>query len=151
MKKYLIAGVLVLCSNFLFAQIQNPVTWTATSKKINDKTYEVRLTANIDKGWHIYSQTTPEGGPIPTSFTFTKNPLLTMNGRVKEVGKLETHKEPLFGNIDVKQFSNKVDFVQKVTLKAPVKTSVNVAVEFMVCNDKQCLPPKTEKISVALK
>lgn len=151
MKKFLVAGVLVLCSNFLFAQIQNPVTWTAVSKKINNNTYEVHLTANIDKGWHIYSQTTPEGGPIPTSLSFTKNPLLTMDGHAKEVGKLETHKEPLFGNIDVKQFSNKVDFVQKVKLKASVKTSVNVAVEFMVCNDKQCLPPKTEKFSVALK
>jgi thiol:disulfide interchange protein DsbD len=150
MKKYLFAGILLLCANFLFAQIQNPVTWTATSKKINDKTYEIHLTANIDNGWHIYSQTTPEGGPIPTSFTFTKNPLLTINGSAKEVGKLEKHNEPLFG-VDVKQFSNKVDFVQKVILKSPVNTSVNVAVEFMACNDKQCLPPKTEKFSVALK
>jgi hypothetical protein len=151
MKKTFIVTFLLLLSNFLFAQIQNPVSWTATSKKINDKTYEVHLTANIDNGWHIYSQTTPEGGPIPTSINFTKNPLLTVEGKAKEVGKLEKHVEPLFGNIDVKQFSNKVDFVQLVKLKAPVKTSVNVAVEFMVCNDKQCLPPKTEKFSIALK
>ncbi|HEY5368539.1 MAG TPA: protein-disulfide reductase DsbD domain-containing protein [Hanamia sp.] len=151
MKKMFIAGVLLLCANFLFAQIQNPVTWTTTSKKINDKVYEIHVTANIDNGWHIYSQSTPDGGPIKTSLTFTKNPLVIMDGKAKEVGKLETHKEPLFGNIDVKQFSNKVDFVQKVTLKSSVNTSVNVAVEFMVCNDKQCLPPKTEKFSVALK
>jgi thiol:disulfide interchange protein DsbD len=139
-----------LAANFLFAQIQNPVSWTTSSKKINDKTYEVHLTANLNSGWHIYSQHTPEGGPVPTSLTFTKNPLVTVEGKAKEVGKLEQHVEPLFGNIDVKQFSNKVDFVQLVKLKAPVKTSVNVAVEFMVCNDKQCLPPKTEKLSVAL-
>ncbi|MEO9022876.1 MAG: protein-disulfide reductase DsbD domain-containing protein [Ginsengibacter sp.] len=151
MKKMITAGVLLLFSNLLFAQIQNPVEWTATSKKINDKTYEIHLTANIDRGWHIYSQTTPEGGPIPTSLTFTKNPLLTLEGSAKEVGKMEKHVEPLFGNIDVKQFSNNVSFVQVVKLKAPVKTSVNVAVEFMVCNDKQCLPPKTQKFSVALK
>jgi len=151
MKKYLLAGVLLFCANFLFAQIQNPVSWTTSYKKINDKTYEIHLTANMNSGWHIYSQTTPEGGPIPTSLTFTKNPLVTMEGKAKEVGKLEQHVEPLFGNIDVKQFSNKVDFVQLIKLKAPVKTSVNVAVEFMACNDKQCLPPKTEKFSVALK
>lgn len=151
MKKIFTAAFFLLCTNFVFAQIQNPVSWTATSKKINDKTYEVHLTANIDNGWHIYSQTTPDGGPIPTSITFTKNPLLTVEGKAKEEGKLEKHVEPLFGNIDVKQFSNKVDFVQLVKLKAPIKTSVNVAVEFMVCNDKQCLPPKTEKFSVALK
>ena len=151
MKKIITAGLFLFFSNFLFAQIQNPVSWTATSKKINDKTYEVHLTANIDNGWHIYSQTTPDGGPIPTSLTFTKNPLITMEGNPKEVGKLEQHIEPLFGNIDVKQFSNNVDFVQIVRLKAPVKTSVDVAVKFMVCNDKQCLPPSTKKFSVALK
>ena len=150
MKKYIITGIFLLAVNFLFAQIQNPVSWTTSSKKINDKTYEVHLTANLNSGWHIYSQHTPEGGPVPTSLTFTKNPLVTVEGKAKEVGKLEQHVEPLFGNIDVKQFSNKVDFVQLVKLKAPVKTSVNVAVEFMVCNDKQCLPPKTEKLSVAL-
>ncbi len=92
---------------------------------------------------------TPDGGPIPTSITFTKNPLVIVEGKAREVGKLEKHHEPLFG-VDVKQFSNTVDFVQLVQLKAPVKTSMNVAVEFMVCNDKQCLPPSTKKFSVAL-
>jgi thiol:disulfide interchange protein DsbD len=73
-----------------------------------------------------------------------------VSGKTKEVGKLEQHLEPLFGNINVKQFSNKVDFVQLVKLKAPVKTSMNVAVEFEVCNDKQCMPPVTRNLSVAL-
>ena len=150
MKKFISAAFLLFFTNLLFAQIQNPVDWTATSKKINDKTFEIHLTANIKQGWHIYSQTTPEGGPVPTNISFTKNPLLTLEGSAKEVGKLEKHNEPLFG-VDVKQFSNKVDFVQVIKLKAPVKTSVDVAVEFMVCNDKQCLPPSTKKMSIALK
>ena len=150
MKRILTATIFLLVSNILLAQIQNPVNWTATAKKIADKTYEIRLTANINNGWHIYSQTTPDGGPVPTSISFTKNPLFQLQGTAKEVGKLEQHNEPLFG-VDVKQFSNKVDFVQVVKLKANVKTSADVAVEFMVCNDKQCLPPATKKFSVALK
>jgi thiol:disulfide interchange protein DsbD len=136
MKKFITASFLLLFTNLLFAQIQNPVSWTAKAKKIGDKTYEIHLTANINKGWHIYSQTTPEGGPVPTNVSFTKNPLFQLQGAAKEVGKLEQHNEPLFG-VDVKQFSNKVDFVQVVKLKANVKTSADVAVEFMVCNDKQ--------------
>jgi thiol:disulfide interchange protein DsbD len=150
MKKLILLPFLILFANLLFAQIQNPVAWTATSKKIGDKTYEVRLTANMQKGWHIYSQTTPEGGPIPTQITFTKNPLLIIKGKAKEIGRLQQHNEPLFG-VDVKQFSDKVDFVQIVNLKANVKTSVDMSVEFMVCNDKQCLPPATKKFTVALK
>jgi thiol:disulfide interchange protein DsbD len=150
MKKLLTATFLLLISNFLLAQIQNPVNWTATAKKIADKTYEIHLTANINNGWHIYSQTTPEGGPVPTNISFTKNPLFQLQGTAKEVGKLEQHNEPLFG-VDVKQFSKRVDFVQVIKLKANVKTSADVAVEFMVCNDKQCLPPATKKFSVALR
>ena len=149
MKRIITISFLLLFTNLLFGQIQNPVEWSATSKKISDRTYEVHITATIDNGWHIYSQTTPDGGPIPNRITFTKNPLVIVEGKAKEVGKLEKHHEPLFG-VDVKQFSNTVDFVQLVKLKAPVKTSMNVAVEFMVCNDKQCLPHSTRKLSVAL-
>jgi thiol:disulfide interchange protein DsbD len=151
MKKLITASFLLLFATFASAQmVKNPVNWTATSKKVADKTYEIHLTATLPGGWHIYSQTTPEGGPIPTEITFTKNPLITLDGKVKEVGKLEQRFEPLF-NVDVKQFSDKVNFVQVVKLKANVKTSVEVAVEFMVCDETQCLPPSTKKFTVALK
>ena len=133
-----------------FAQLQDPVEWTFFSKKINATTYEVHLTANIEGKWHLYSQTTPDGGPIPTSISFVKNPLITLLGDAKEVGKLERKMEPIFG-VEVKQFSNKVDFVQTIRLKAPVKTSVTGSVEFMVCDDHQCLPPSTKNFSIALK
>ena len=151
MKKLLAIAFLLIFSNSLYAQIvNNPIIWTATSKKIADKTYEIRLVATIPDKWHIYSQTTPEGGPVPTHISITKNPLLVLQGAVKEIGKLEQHNEPLFG-VEVKQFSSKVDFVQVVKLKANVKTSVEVSVDFMTCNDKLCLPPSTKKFTVALK
>ncbi len=149
MKKIFFLVFLVFSAAMVEAQILNPVNWTVTSKKIKDKTYEVHLVANIDRGWHIYSQSTPEGGPIPTSINFTKNPLFELDGKAKESGKLEQHHEEIFG-VDVKQFSDKVDFIQVVKLKSPVKTSANISVEYMVCNDRQCLPPVTKKFSVAL-
>lgn len=139
----------ITLSASVFAQIQNPVKWFFSSKQISAGKYEIHLTATVDMGWHIYSQTTPDGGPVPTAIVFTKNPLLTLGGAVKEVGKLEQHNEPLFG-VDVKQFSNKVDFVQILTLKANVKTNATGTIEFMVCNDKQCLPPKTITFNIAL-
>lgn len=149
MKKIFFLIFLVFCTTILQAQILNPVSWTVTSKKIKDKTYEIHLTAAINKGWHIYSQFTPEGGPVPTSISFTKNPLLDLDGKVKESGKLEQRHEEIFG-VDVKQFSDKVDFIQVLKLKSPVKTSVSISVEYMVCNDRQCLPPATKKFSIAL-
>ena len=150
MKKYALLVATVFIATFCFSQVKDPVKWSFSSKKINATTYEVHLTATLDNGWHIYSQTTPDGGPVATAISFTKNPLLTLQGAAKEVGKLEKHFEALFG-VDVKQFSGKVDFVQTVKLKGNIKTTVTGAVEYMTCNDHECLPPTTEKFSIALK
>lgn len=150
MKKSLLFITFIGLSMFCFAQVKSPVKWIFTSKKIDATTYEVHLTAVVEDGWHIYSQTSPEGGPIPTSINYTENPLLTLDGKTKEVGKLEKKHEPLFG-VDVKQFSDKVDFVQTVKLKSKAKTSLNGNVAFMVCNDRECLPTKSVAFSIALK
>ncbi len=131
------------------AQVQNPVDWTFTTKKINASTYEVHLIAKMEPGWHVYSQTTPDGGPIPTTISFSKNPLVSLNGKTKEVGKLEQRFEELFG-VDVKQFSDQVSFVQTIQVKGKVKTSLSGSVEFMTCNDRECMPPTTQKFSIAL-
>lgn len=132
-----------------FSQVKNPVKWNYSAKKLATGKYEVHMTATVDKGWHLYSQFTPDGGPVPTSFTFTKNPLVTLSGPVKEVGKLETHFEKLF-DVNVKQYSDKVDFVQVVTLKGDVKTNLSGKVQYMLCDDNQCLPPATQQFSISL-
>lgn len=142
--------VMLLLSPFISTKAQSPITWSFDSKKLDAKTYEVRLTATINEDWHIYSQSTPDGGPVPTSINFSKNPLLDFDGKTKEAGKIEEHFEPLFG-VNVKQYSSKVIFVQKVKLKAAAKTTLNGSVTFMVCNDHECMPPKKEQFSISLK
>jgi thiol:disulfide interchange protein DsbD len=150
MKKILTLGLSLVLLNLVNAQVRNPVQWTFTAKKLNATSYEVHLTATIESGWHLYSQTTPDGGPVATTIEVAKNPLLALEGTAKEVGKLEQRHEDLFG-VDVKQFSNRVDFVQIVKLKGKAKTALNGSVEFMTCNDHECLPPRTQKFSIALK
>jgi len=150
MKKFLFVFILSSIVADCFAQLENPVKWNFSAKKINATTYEVHLTAKIEDEWHIYSQTTPDGGPVATSISFNKNPLLSLDGAVKESGKLEEHFEELFG-VQVKQFSDKVDFIQIVKLKSSAKTNVTGSVEFMTCNDHQCMPPKTVKFNISLK
>lgn len=147
MKKIIILG-LVFASFGVHGQ--SPVTWSFEAKKLDAKTYEVHLTAKLNGDWHTYSQSTPDGGPVPTAISFSKNPLLDFDGKTKEVGKMEEHFEPLFG-VNVKQFSSKVTFVQKVKLKAAVKTTLNGSVTFMVCNDEECMPPTKETFSISLK
>jgi Disulphide bond corrector protein DsbC len=126
------------------------VEWKFESKKVSDKKYEVKLIALVKNPWHIYSTTTPDGGPLPTKISFTRNPLAVLDGNVKEVGKLETHYEEVF-EIDTKYFNNKVEFVQVVNIKGNAKTNLTGTVEYMACNDRECLPPKTVPFTIALK
>lgn len=145
----LISFILFFVSVNVSAQMHNPVTWNYTAKKIADKTYEVHLTASVKNPWHIYSQSTPEGGPIPTKIIFKKNPLVIPTGKAKEKGKLLQKHEEVF-DVDVKYFDGNVDFVQVVKLKSNVKTNVSGTIEFMACNDEQCLPPTTVPFTVTL-
>ena len=149
MKQFVILLLVVTFAGQAYSQVKNPVKWNFASKKIDQVTYEVNLTATVDAGWHIYSQTTPDGGPSATVVSFTQNPLIALDGPIKEVGKLEQKYEALFG-VDVKQFSSKVVFVQTVKLKGKAKTAVNGTIEFMSCNNKECLPPSSQKFSVAI-
>jgi hypothetical protein len=140
MKKIVLAGLMFFFTGFVHAQINNPVLWTYTAKKIADKTYELHLTATITGNWHLYAQDAGEG-PEPTSFKFTPNPLISFDGKVKEIGKLEKSFDKNFNSV-LKFYTNKVDFVQKVKVKSSVATVVKGKVNFMVCNDRQCLPPR---------
>jgi thiol:disulfide interchange protein DsbD len=149
MKKWLFIIVLVLGSCLLHAQ--SPVSWSFNCKKISEKTYEVHLTADIQSGWHLYSQDQPSDAiAIPTSVTINNNPLLKLDGKVKEVGSMEKFNDKNLG-ISAHQYSNKVDFVQVIKIKSNTKTNVSGSVEFQTCDDKKCLPPKTVNFNIALK
>lgn len=130
---------------------QNPVSWTFSSKKINDKVYELRMTASIQPGWHLYSQSQPDDAIAqPTTFLFNNNPLLNFEGKVKELGKLEKYKDDKL-DISAYQYSKKVDFVQLVKVRGKAKTNVSGKLEYQTCDDQKCLPPKLVNFSIALK
>lgn len=148
-KLFLLATAFVFT---LFAQAQlNPVIWSFTATKTADKQYEVKMTATIQTKWHLYSQTQPSDAiAIPTTFKFNANPLLNLEGKIKEVGKMEKFTDKTLG-VSANQYSSTVTFVQKVKLKASAKTKLTGTVEYQTCDDEKCLPPKKVNISVEIK
>jgi thiol:disulfide interchange protein DsbD len=147
-KTFLLPFILFAIVTGAFAQIENPVQWTYTAKKIADKTYELHMTAVVDGKWHIYAQDAGEG-PEPTSFAFTANPLIKLDGKVREDGKLEKTYDPNFKST-LKYYANKVDFIQKVKMKSTAATVIKGTVTYMTCDDKKCLPPKEIPFSIKL-
>jgi hypothetical protein len=150
MKKLAFVFFSLLAVAVASAQTMNPVSWSFSSKKISDNVYELQMTATIQQGWHLYSQNQPEDAIAqPTSFTFNKNPLIDLDGKIKEVGKLQKYRDEKLG-VAANQYSDKVVFVQKVKLKGKAKTNITGKLEFQTCNDEKCLPPKTVALSIAL-
>ncbi len=130
---------LIFVFGVLNAQILEPVKWSFSSKKLSGNEYELIFKAKIDQNWHLYSQDIPMAPPA-TTFTFEKSNDYELIGKVVE----DTTKliEEYDNNFDMvlKFYANEAVFKQKVKLLkkgAEVKGYLN----FMCCDDKQCLPP----------
>jgi hypothetical protein len=147
MKKIILLALIVCSGTLAIAQSSKQVNWVYSAKKVADKTYEIHMTATIGGDYHLYAQDAGGDGPIATAFTFTKSPLFNLDGNVKENGKLVKKFESAW-NHNVNYYEKTVEFVQVVKLKSNVKTTLAGKVEFMVCNDRECLPPADVDIKV---
>ncbi|MBB6681862.1 thioredoxin family protein [Aequorivita sp. 609] len=140
MNKFFLYLLLTIVSlSTVQSQILDPVKWSTSVKKISETEYDLISKATIEGGWHLYSQVVPEGGPLPTVFTFEENNAYKTIGKVKE-GKGVTELDPVFDMI-ITFFSNTATFTQRVQLTGDKGTTVKGEVEFMVCDDTRCLPP----------
>jgi thiol:disulfide interchange protein DsbD len=133
MNKLLIAGLLAfICVQSTHAQTSKQVNWTYTVNQINKEEAELVFTADIEKDWHIYSQFTPDGGPLPTVFTFEPSKSYELVGKVIEP---KTHEEydSVF-QVKVLTLDGKPIFRQKIKLKEPSFT-VSGQIDGQVCKE----------------
>jgi len=144
----LILTVFLFSAISVSAQIESPVTWSYGQKKISKTEAIVYIKANIQKGWHIYSQNIKPGGPIKTSFTFTPAKEYSKLGSTIEP-KPKSKFEKVF-DMDVTYHEGQVIFQQKVKLLKPGAT-VKGTIEYMVCDETRCLPPAEVAFAVQIK
>ena len=135
----------VVFSNIISAQ-KNPVSWTFKVEQIKGDEFRLVATANMQKNWKIYSLTEVEDGPVPTSFEFDEITGGELIGDITELTKGTKKFDEFFG-VDVITFSGSADFGIKFKKKAASGTIVG-SLEYMTCDDKSCLPPKTVPFEV---
>ncbi|HWR99835.1 MAG TPA: protein-disulfide reductase DsbD domain-containing protein, partial [Prolixibacteraceae bacterium] len=119
-----------------------PVKWSFQTKVTGLNTAELQFIATIEKGWHLYSQTLPPDGPLPTEFTYGKKEGVELVGKANEP---KGHEE--FDNMfqmKVKFFDKSATFIQKVKLTSEKPTTVSGLIRFQACNDESCIPGETE-------
>ncbi len=133
-----------------FGQKAMPVKWSFDIEKVSESDYDIICTANIQTGWYLYAQKQESNmGPIPTSFSFDNLSDFELVGEFKEIGdKIEKFDD--YFEMNIAKYAQSVKFVQRVknTKKAQ---NVKGSVEFMTCDDHQCLPPTNIEFTLNFK
>ena len=152
MRKFAILSAFLIFYLPASGQILKPVKWEFSSKQVNNSQYDLMFTARLDDGWTIYSQyLESDEGPVATSFTFDQKPYFSLAGKNVEtsVHRKELN-DPLFDNMKVIKFSEKVTFTQRVKVSDASKP-ITGYLEFMTCDNTRCLPPAEVDFSFGLK
>ena len=134
MKKIIVLLVVILAFAKGHAQILDPVKWKSKTEKISETEFNLILEGKIDAGWHLYSQFTPDGGPIPLGIQYEESA-----GNYQLVGKTKESKTKKEFNtvfeVDEIFFENKVVLTQKVKILNSKVSSIKVVIDYQTCKE----------------
>ena len=116
------------------AQILDPVKWTTKIEKKSGNTYLLTFNGTIENEWHMYSQFTPDGGPLPMEVIFkNQKGNFTLVGKAKE-SKTRTAFNDIFG-VNETFFEKKAQITQEITVTNLKITKIEVDLNYQVCKD----------------
>jgi len=135
MRKYFLSILFLVFAVFTTnAQIQDPAKWNSKIEKISDNEYKITLDGVIEEGWHLYSQFTPDDGPLATEFNYQNaDQNFTFDPKATE-SKYEKKFNDVFG-VDEYFFADKVQFTHVIkVLNADIKT-IQLNLFYQTCID----------------
>lgn len=144
MRKYfflfiLLAAGLQQAALAQFGGMQNPVTWKQSVKQLDNNQVLLIFDASIEKGWQLYGQNLPKGGPMPLEFLFEASPNYKPIGKVTPSPKPKEKMDEVF-EIKVKYFEKKVRFSQRIDVRSEKDFVLKVAIEGQACqHDGMCV------------
>jgi thiol:disulfide interchange protein len=116
------------------AQILDPAKWTTKIEKKSENRYLLTFNAVIEKDWHLYSQFTPDGGPLPLEITFKdQKGNFTLVGKAKE-SKTTTAFNDVFG-VNETFFHDKAQIQQEIKITNPKITKIEADLNYQVCKE----------------
>lgn len=134
MKKYVLLTLTLLFFGSLYSQILNPVQWTASITQKSETNYLITFNAVIENEWHVYSQFTPDGGPLPLEIIYgNQSGNFQLIGKAKE-GKTRTAFNDVFG-VDETFFEKKGQITQEIKLLKQGLSKIEVAINYQACKE----------------
>ncbi len=127
-------------SQFGGQKITNPLHWKISIEKTGEDTYNLIFEADIDDGWHLYSQFNDPMGSLPIEFEWKdKNGNYEVIGHAKEIN---THKafNKTFGVTET-FFSHHAKLIQPIKLINKNHKKINVTLYGQTCKES-CIQVK---------
>ena len=146
-------GVALALMTLLGAQAQiisDVVKWTRSVEDNSPTEKTIVLTATIKPNWHLYATDLPAGGPTPTHLLVDKISGAELVGKLTSDTKPIEKYDPNF-EMNLRFFSGKVTFRQKIHITDPTKFAFEGAIRHMACDDERCLSPSNWDFSVQTK
>lgn len=131
--------LLALLSVAASAQMQDPVHFSVSQKKVAADVVEVIFSGKIDAGWHVYSTGLPADGPISATVTTEKAEGAKATGTAGHRGNEINKFDNLFG-MNLRFFENSVTFYQRYKITGKTY-HIKGYLEYGSCNDEMCMPP----------
>jgi thiol:disulfide interchange protein DsbD len=132
-------------------QMDDPITWEAAVEKENDSIFNLVFTANLEEGWHLYSQKEADIDIAPIATTFSYN---NAEENFELIGETtEPDIEPIYDKVfeaDITYFEDEAVFRQQIKVQPESDPEIIAEIYFSVCDDEKCLPPETERFSISL-
>ncbi len=132
MRKIIFAFLVFLAFANGHSQILDPVKWTTKIEKKSETNYILIFNGVIENEWHLYSQFTPDGGPLPMEVIF-KNQKGNFNliGKAKE-GKTTTAYNDVF-EVNETYFVKTALIQQEISITNPKIKTIEVDLNYQVC------------------
>jgi thiol:disulfide interchange protein DsbD len=119
------------------AQVVNPVKWTTKVEKVSETEFNLIISGSIENEWHVYSQYTPDGGPLPMVLEF-----INAKGNYELIGQPKESKYKKQYNdvfeVDEYYFEKKVTITQKVKVINSKLKNIKLNLEYQACKE-QCI------------
>ncbi|HRH65040.1 MAG TPA: protein-disulfide reductase DsbD family protein [Bacteroidia bacterium] len=110
----------------------DPATWTFSIENKSATEATLVFTVHFEKGWHMYSQFTEDGGPLPAYFALDSSTCYQKIDGVTEPVPVSEF-DSLFG-VTVKYFVEEATFRQKIRLSDPT-CMIKGKIDYQACKE----------------
>lgn len=147
--KLIFLAFILFATKISIAQDLNPISWQVACTKMGDVN-QLEFTASIKEGWYLYGQEIAEGGPIPTSFKLSYDGKKFEPIKPQEISKYKLVSMDEMFSMELTKYKNNVRYTFPLDL-VKANGTIQASVEFMCCDETQCLAPKSVELTLNLK